>query len=237
MSSDVECGKSVPMTIIVGVVVGVIVGVLVTAVGIKIYCKLKQKRQASDRSINFYSVPIPESDGQSEPASPDSVTPLIFNTSSGDMQCVTWYWKKFNLGLKKSKSSAKEPEDSINSWWANLKGFMLITASILWWMVNRRAAWEINPIQARSHCKVGLYHPYPLYPPIILEIHFPLVELKRRWNSKKVGKHCIIIIVKRLDPVCLGAFAKQHGMSWGSPHLTLCYVVFGLVWIEKTCSK
>ncbi|XP_016322326.1 tumor necrosis factor receptor superfamily member 5-like isoform X3 [Sinocyclocheilus anshuiensis] len=50
ISSDVECGKSVPIAIIVGVVVGVIVGVLVTAVGIKIYCKVKQKRQAFDRS-------------------------------------------------------------------------------------------------------------------------------------------------------------------------------------------
>ncbi|XP_016315275.1 tumor necrosis factor receptor superfamily member 5-like isoform X1 [Sinocyclocheilus anshuiensis] len=101
ISSDVECGKSVPIAIIVGVVVGVIVGVLVTAVGIKIYCKVKQKRQAFDRSILFCSVPIPESDGQCEPTSPDSVTPLIFNTisplhqsaacsvSRGDMQCVT----------------------------------------------------------------------------------------------------------------------------------------------------
>ncbi|KAI2644011.1 Tumor necrosis factor receptor superfamily member 5 [Labeo rohita] len=50
ISSNVECGKSVPVTIIVGVIGAVIVGVLVTAVGRKIYCKLKQKRQASDRS-------------------------------------------------------------------------------------------------------------------------------------------------------------------------------------------
>lgn len=50
MSSDVECGKSVPIPLIVGVVVGVSVGVLLTAVGIKIYHKFKQKRQASDRS-------------------------------------------------------------------------------------------------------------------------------------------------------------------------------------------
>ncbi|KAL1269979.1 hypothetical protein QQF64_032268 [Cirrhinus molitorella] len=71
MSSDVECGKSFPVIIIVGVIVGVIVFVLVTAVGIKIYCKLKQKRQASDRSISYYSVPIQESDGQCEPTSPD----------------------------------------------------------------------------------------------------------------------------------------------------------------------
>ncbi|XP_050973443.1 tumor necrosis factor receptor superfamily member 14 [Labeo rohita] len=53
------------------------------------------------KGINYYSVPIPESDGQCEPTSPDSVTLLIFNTSSsvhqsaacsvssGDMQCVT----------------------------------------------------------------------------------------------------------------------------------------------------
>ncbi|XP_018945896.1 tumor necrosis factor receptor superfamily member 14-like isoform X1 [Cyprinus carpio] len=101
MSSDVECGKSVPIPIIVGVIVGVSVGVLLTAVGIKIYHKFKQKRQASDRSITFCSVPIPETDFQCEPTSPDSVTPLIVNTSSplhqsaacsvssGDMQCVT----------------------------------------------------------------------------------------------------------------------------------------------------
>jgi len=42
MSSDVECGKSVPVNIIVGVIAAI--GVLVTAVGIIIYCKLKQKR-------------------------------------------------------------------------------------------------------------------------------------------------------------------------------------------------
>jgi len=44
MSSDVECGKSVSVSIIVGVIAAIIIGVLVTAVGIKIYCKLKQKR-------------------------------------------------------------------------------------------------------------------------------------------------------------------------------------------------
>jgi len=43
MSSDVECGKSVSVSIIVGVIAAIIIGVLVTAVGI-IYCKLKQKR-------------------------------------------------------------------------------------------------------------------------------------------------------------------------------------------------
>ncbi|RXN30627.1 tumor necrosis factor receptor superfamily member 5-like isoform X1 [Labeo rohita] len=65
MSSDVECGKSVPIGMIVGVIVGLAVA-LATAVGIKIYCKFKHKKQDSDRSIN-YSVPIPVSDDQCEP--------------------------------------------------------------------------------------------------------------------------------------------------------------------------
>ncbi|XDV49151.1 hypothetical protein PO909_018453 [Leuciscus waleckii] len=92
MSSDVECGKSVTVLIIVGVIAVVIIGVLVTAVGIKIYCKLKQKRQHPNRDPNGYSIPIPESnpevaeerpvpEGACEPTSPDSVTPLITRNS------------------------------------------------------------------------------------------------------------------------------------------------------------
>ncbi|KAG1932950.1 tumor necrosis factor receptor superfamily [Pimephales promelas] len=56
MSSDVECGKSVSVSIIVGVIAAIIIGVLVTAVGIKIYCKLKQKRDS-----NGYLLPMQES--------------------------------------------------------------------------------------------------------------------------------------------------------------------------------
>ncbi|XP_048064999.1 tumor necrosis factor receptor superfamily member 14-like isoform X2 [Megalobrama amblycephala] len=94
MSSDVECGKSVPVSIIIGVVV--IIGVLVTAVvGIKIYCNLKQKKQPPDRDTND-SLPIQESNptvaeerptpegacepvdlSQNEAKSPDSMTSFI----------------------------------------------------------------------------------------------------------------------------------------------------------------
>ncbi|XP_073675938.1 tumor necrosis factor receptor superfamily member 14-like [Garra rufa] len=50
MSSDVECGKSNPLSIIVGVIVtGLIVIVLVTVFGMKIYYKFKQNRQTPDR--------------------------------------------------------------------------------------------------------------------------------------------------------------------------------------------
>ncbi|KAI2661727.1 Tumor necrosis factor receptor superfamily member 14 [Labeo rohita] len=52
ISSDVECGKSVSITSLLESLVQSLL-----------------KRQASDRSINYYSVPIPESDGQCEPVS------------------------------------------------------------------------------------------------------------------------------------------------------------------------
>ncbi|KAK2906450.1 hypothetical protein Q8A67_005435 [Cirrhinus molitorella] len=63
ISSDVECGKSVPVPLVAEVVVGVIAGVsvgvvvaLLTAVVIKIYHKLKQMRQVYDGSQVFLSI-------------------------------------------------------------------------------------------------------------------------------------------------------------------------------------
>ncbi|XP_067250872.1 tumor necrosis factor receptor superfamily member 14-like [Chanodichthys erythropterus] len=89
VSSDAECGSSAP----IGIIAGATTGVVLLSAGISlIYFKLKHKQ--SNEIDNNHQLPVQEcgfmqSQCDSEPTSPDSVTPLISFSKSPEINRLT----------------------------------------------------------------------------------------------------------------------------------------------------